>query len=337
MKRSTSHSSRLSNSLDQGRSNALQSFLSPPVDTPRYLTPRSTGLRLEFPAGGRQNSNLYPRCVDGATRTQNAMKTLFFACLLLALAANSALAQSPNHDFEPILLPVSLRQPVPGAFGSIWATDFWVAAVGGVVHLELTVQCLACAPERVLFNGTLNDIAIGTFPDESPGELIWLNRADAANARFSLRVRDLSRESQTWGTEIPVVRESQYRTTSITLLNVPLDSRFRVALRAYDPDVHEHQHASFRFDFRDMQGGALLASRTVAAVYSITSGQTFFPRVAACAQLGDLRGSVPEIANQEIVRVDVSPLGEATRFWAFASVTNNETQHVTLITPQQQP
>jgi hypothetical protein len=261
------------------------------------------------------------------------MKPIVICCVLLLSLVSSAIAQSPSADFEPILLPVSLVQPIPGAFGSMWATDFWVAAVGGMVRFELTGQCLACPPERVLFRGALNDIAIGTFSDETPGELIWLDRADAANARFNLRVRDLSRESQTWGTEIPVVRESQYRTTAITLLNVPLDSRFRVTLRAYDPDVH--QHASFRFDFRDMQAGELLASRTVAAVYK--SGQSFFPRVAACAQLGDVRGSVPEIANQDIVRVEVSPVDEATRFWSFASVTNNETQHVTLITPQQQP
>jgi hypothetical protein len=261
------------------------------------------------------------------------MKPTSLCCLLfLVVSASSGLAQSPA-DFEPILLPVSLAQSAPGAFGSIWATDFWVAAVGGV-RLRQTERCQPCLPEIVFMNGTFHGVAFGTFPGETPGELIWLKRADAANARFNLRIRDLSRESQTWGTEIPVVRESQYSTTAINLLNVPLDSRFRVTLRAYDPDVH--QHASFRFDFRDMQGGALLASRTVAVVYK-QSGEFAFPRVAACAQLGDLRGSVPEIANQDIVRVDVSSVDEATRFWAFASVTNNETQHVTLITPQQQP
>jgi len=262
------------------------------------------------------------------------MKPTSLCCLaFLVIFANSGLAQSPSADFEPILLPVSLAQSVPGAFGSIWASDFWVAAVGEV-RVEETERCLACLPQIVFANGTSHDVAFGTFPDETPGELVWLSRANTANARFNLRVRDLSRQSQTWGTEIPVVRESQYRTTAISLLNVPLDSRFRVTLRAYDPDVH--QHASFRFDFRDMQRGALLASRTVAAVYK-QSGKFAFPRLAACAQLGDVRASVPEIANQEIVRVDVSAVDEATRFWAFASVTNNETQHVTLVTPQQQP
>lgn len=258
---------------------------------------------------------------------------LIACCVLFLLSfVNRASAQSPD-DFEPVLLPISLTEPIPGAFGSLWATDFWVAAVGGEVRLEETEQCGSCPPQIQLFSGSLHNIG-GTVPGETPGELIWLNRADASNARFSLRVRDLSRESQTWGTEIPVVRESQFRTSTITLLDVPLDERFRVTLRAYDPDVH--QNAVFRFDFRDMPGGQLLASRTLPAVYK-QSGHFGFPRVAACAQMGDLRAAVPEIANAGSVRVDVTPVAAATRFWAFASVTNDETQHVTLVTPQQQP
>lgn len=267
------------------------------------------------------------------------MKTValsFFA--LLAFSSLSRAVAQTNNDFEPILLPVSLVQPIPGGFGSIWATDLWVTAIGGKVVLEETETCLACPGAIVLFaGGTLHDAAIGTYPDETPGEMIWLSRADAANARFSLRIRDLSRQSQTWGTELPVVRESHFRTSTISLLNVPLDSRFRVTLRAYDPDVH--QHAAFRFDFfsfADNQEPTLLGSRIVDALYKQT-GHFGFPRVAACAQIMDLRSSVPEIAGAGVVRVDVTPVAEATRFWAFASVTNNETQHVTLVTPQQQP
>lgn len=261
------------------------------------------------------------------------MNALCCSVIAVGFFAGVAAGQS-TADFEPILLPVSLSESVPGAFGSIWATDFWIAAVGGEVRLEETEQCGACPPQLLLFDGGALHNVNGTVPGETPGEIIYLSRADAANARFNLRVRDLSRESLTWGTEIPVVRESQYRTTAITLLNVPLDERFRVTLRAYDPDVH--QNAAFRFDFRDMSTGALLATRTVPAVYKQT-GHFGFPRVAPCAQMGDLRAAVPEITNVGSVRVEVSPAGEATRFWAFASVTNNETQHVTLVTPQQQP
>jgi len=260
------------------------------------------------------------------------MKRLFATLVLLA-ATVAAFAQ-PQSDFEPVLLPVSLAQAIPGAFGSVWATDFWLMAVGGNVTVGATELCGACSSQVLMgSNDTLHN-SFGNFPDETPGELIYIKRDTAANARFNLRIRDLSRQSQTWGTEVPVVRESQFRTVAITLLGVPVDPRFRVTLRAYDPDVH--QHASFRFDFRDMRTGAILASRTVAAAYE-QSGHFAFPRVAACAQIGDLRAAVPEIASVESVRIEVVPADEATRFWSLASVTNNETQHVTLITPQQQP
>jgi hypothetical protein len=262
------------------------------------------------------------------------MRNIPFTCLtLVVIGVTSAMAQS-SSDFEPILLPVSVAHPVPGAFGSLWATDFRVTAVGGAVHIQETGVCGACPTQQVMVDGGSLHLAGGTLPGETPGELIWLSRADGANARFNLRVRDLSRESQTWGTEVPVVRESQYRTASITLVEVPLDARFRVTLRAYDPDVHTN--ASFRFDFRDIQTSALLASRTIGATYK-QSGYTGFPRLAACAVIGDVRTEVSEVADAKTVRVDITPVEQATRFWAFASVTNDETQHVTLVTPQQQP
>lgn len=36
----------------------------------------------------------------------------------------------------------------------------------------------------------------------------------------------------------------------------------------------------------------------------------------------------------DTVRAEIEPLTEGLRYWAFVSVTNNETQHVTTITPQ---
>ena len=45
----------------------------------------------------------------------------------------------------------------------------------------------------------------------------------------------------------------------------------------------------------------------------------------------DLLTTFPEIAAQKRVRVEVT-LG--SRLWAFVTVTNNQTQHVTVISPQ---
>jgi hypothetical protein len=34
------------------------------------------------------------------------------------------------------------------------------------------------------------------------------------------------------------------------------------------------------------------------------------------------------------VRIEITPLTAGSRYWSFASVTSNETQIVTLVTPQ---
>jgi hypothetical protein len=40
------------------------------------------------------------------------------------------------------------------------------------------------------------------------------------------------------------------------------------------------------------------------------------------------------IATDERVRIVVEPLEPDTPYWAFVSITNNETQHITISTPK---
>jgi len=53
----------------------------------------------------------------------------------------------------------------------------------------------------------------------------------------------------------------------------------------------------------------------------------------------DLISLFPQAAAQDRVRVEIVPIIRTgwyaePHFWAFASITNNVTQHVTVITPQ---
>ena len=41
----------------------------------------------------------------------------------------------------------------------------------------------------------------------------------------------------------------------------------------------------------------------------------------------------PVLGAVPLLRIEVTPVTPGLRFWTFVSVTNNETQHVTLITP----
>jgi hypothetical protein len=51
-------------------------------------------------------------------------------------------------------------------------------------------------------------------------------------------------------------------------------------------------------------------------------------------QVGDLLQRYPALIAHETVTIEVTPVRPDVRLWAFVSVTNNLTQHVTLIAPQ---
>jgi hypothetical protein len=52
------------------------------------------------------------------------------------------------------------------------------------------------------------------------------------------------------------------------------------------------------------------------------------------AMIPDLERAFPEIAQLDRARLEIAEPGTPFRFWAFVSITNNTTQHVTLVTPQ---
>jgi len=55
--------------------------------------------------------------------------------------------------------------------------------------------------------------------------------------------------------------------------------------------------------------------------------------VPSFAIIPDLEQAFPQIAQLDSVRIEIEPAAPF-RFWAFASITNNATQHVTLVTPE---
>jgi hypothetical protein len=276
----------------------------------------------------------------------NMLPRAGFIALLVALVAGGAQAEFQPGDFEKILLPIAGTGATPGGYGSLWMNDFWVfnkssaaAIFADTTNCDLRFGGAAC---ELTWDVPSNSQSRGDFavlPGDPPGLLLYLNKANSAATMFNLRVQDISRQAETWGTELPVVREAQFRTDRIELLNIPIDSRFRQTLRIYDPDAHER--VTFRVTFFDTtavargeerSGGTLIADIVVDA----QAGKTYrpnFPRVPSVAQLSTFRQLLPQFTATERVRVEVQPVTEGVRFWAFVSVTNNDTQHVTTVTP----
>lgn len=223
--------------------------------------------------------------------------------------------------FERILIPVVYNGP--GAHGSIWATELTVR----------NANVYAVEPWRG--SGTLAVLPAGTpraftLGDAPAGVFLRVPRESADELHFGALVRDTARQADDWGTEMPVVRESEFSATRIELLNVPRDARFRQTLRVYGSGSIENR---VRILFYSMTSGAQLLEHFAtlrSPVPCVAAGPCVSDRPAA-AVIGDEVWSQLPQSGRVGVRIESSS-GIAT--WAFVTITNNETQHVTVISPQ---
>lgn len=270
---------------------------------------------------------------------------MFKRFLLVCCILISAAVPLRSAELERILLPVA-NHAFQGAYGSFWVTRFTIVndldrPLVQDVDAGPFGECYfpQCEPLPLIPAKTAFEPLLYRPPDRAwkPGVLIYVRRDIADRLHFSLRVQDTSRQALTWGTEIPVVRERELRTGTIMLPNVPLDGRFRQSLRIYDVDNTTATCDRVMVRVFDQSSGATLGQRelelTGADGGPCTLGTPdyvpMYPNAAelhGIAQL--LTGSAPDVVGVEIT--PVTPF----RYWAFISVTNNETQHVSTITPQ---
>lgn len=154
-----------------------------------------------------------------------------------------------------------------------------------------------------------------------------LSEEEAKNLHIAAVVRDISRPGEAWGAEIPVPRGQELNRPKLELLNIPMDIRFRRNLRLYglrksvEPVVLRVRLYDLEKD--EPQGASLpLVERT----YTFSAPGRRDTMVDIDREFGPL----PPVnrARIEIERVS----GEAD-YWGFVTVTNNVTQHVTVISP----
>ena len=255
-------------------------------------------------------------------------RTPFVTLLVLASFANSASAEEPTERF---LVPIA-STPIPGAHGSLWETELWYRNDSDVPTAVAPQVDSDVPPTR----GVTLPYFLFENRDRLRGLFLHVDARAADGMRFHVRIRDTSRSNESWGTELPVVRErdffgcaipsAQACSRSLSLLSVPTDVRFRVALRIYEAALEGRGRV--RVTIHRNTGDEVLGSAEldlpVAGVPAFAPG---------FAQILSLRDAFPAIAAAERVRISIEPPTPGARFWAFVSVTNNETQQVTTITP----
>lgn len=246
-------------------------------------------------------------------------------------------ASEPHPSaFKPFLLPVFFEGP--GARGSEWTTDAWVFNRGEAPVAPLNAGTILLCPADA-------DPCQTEFPPHETlqiqhgserrdrGLLLFAPRSQAEDLDLSLHIRDLSRQAESAGTEVPVVSEEDLQEDFVQLLNIPVDSRFRQTLRIYSIDGDSG--ASVQVQAFPMTG----ETRNLGLVVLTLGGgedceeEICHPLEPAVAVLNDFRAAFPGIGETDRIRLDIRPVDEALRLWAFVSVTNNDTQQATTVTP----
>jgi hypothetical protein len=165
----------------------------------------------------------------------------FCLFVLVALCAVSAFAQGVAVS-RRVLLPIFLDQPVHGAFNSLWTSQLSMmnTAASGDVTIETCGNeiCLAFGQEnQFLHPGETQHVLPEFTPPPSgavPGRVLnfsFFGDATSDPVAFNLRVADTSRNAESAGTEVPVVRDRDFRTATARLLNVPVSANFRITFR----------------------------------------------------------------------------------------------------------
>ncbi len=248
--------------------------------------------------------------------------------------------QGPEAQYERVLLPIYLQGVVPGAHGAQWATDLWIHNGGaGIVSIADRV----CPPPQVcppVFPLTLaldghrslhNPEEFFPATRNNPSQMLYISKTGAEDVSFGLRVADTSRNDLSGGTEIPVIRESELLTRTSQLFNVPLDSQnFRILLRVYDVPYSEAMFGVRIYPSGDVAANAIYGTTLTAK----TPKEGSFRAEAAYAELDITQLLNLKLAWPQNARIEIQPMTPGSRYWAFVSLTNNQTQFVTLSTPQ---
>jgi len=211
--------------------------------------------------------------------------------------------------FEPILFPVSFQGP--GALGSQWVTESFLYTNGSTVFRD-PPPCSFC-PVTPGF-GTKQLVNNG-----NPwGHVLYAIRGTADSLAMASRIRDTSRQSQSAGTEVPVVRERDFR-GELRFLNIPVDARYRVTLRLWSLS----------------DGGLFIAS--VDSTPAQSQGLTLSKIPGTSMSFGsmDVTSLLTKANNNPTNLSVISPSNVPfpPAIWGMLSITNNDTQQVTIVSP----
>jgi hypothetical protein len=232
------------------------------------------------------------------------------------LTANAALiyydpAAADPAVFEPIVYPLSFQGP--GAFGSQWTTESFIRASTPTAFFRDALPCAGCSTSIAFDTKQLTN-------DSNPwGHVLYALRGTTGSLDLASRIRDTSRQSQTAGTEVPVARERDFR-SQLHFLNIPVDSRYRVMLRMWSLGPYSQFIVGV---------DSIPAQQVPLSVTNIPGTDMWFGLIDVTTLLTKASGNPTTVSVSQSGSPLLSP-----PIWGMLSITNNDTQQVTIISPR---
>jgi len=243
---------------------------------------------------------------------------------------NGALLHSLSQFvFEPqleeIIIPIAL-QPTDASFGTRWVSEISVyndsddvVPIDSELCSVALVGIVPCSkpPRRVQPHSSM---AVEPLSAYAPQPMMWLlPPADHADRlHFTVRLHETSRDPDGPGTEIPVIRSRDFQKNQVWLPSIPTNARFRSTLRVLTNGY------SVTVRVKDNTTGELLFEQTIPRFFPTDSN------TLGTVTLSDLLTSAPVRAHAN-VRIEVE---SQSPVWAMLTLTDNETQHLQIFTPQ---
>ena len=260
-------------------------------------------------------------------------RTMAFAFAFCWVAATYQAAAQPL-SYDRVLIPIAVDNAA-GAFGAVWSSVTWIHNPNAfAVDLRIPPSCIPlCVLPALQPHDSINILA--SEPPDNPGLILYVQRPSSSVWTYS-RVYERTRQSNSFGAEIPVVREQQFYDRSFFLLDIPTASRFRVMLRVYGLDAAAGGLVTIRaFDYSDLRTyGSVDLSLSSAAAAPTLPGTSKPPY----ADIKNLTSSFPllfDAAGKPTTtefHLEITPRSPGLKIWGFVSVTDND-NHVTTITP----
>lgn len=223
---------------------------------------------------------------------------------------------SPPRTMQ-VLLPL-VTTWLRGALDTVWYTELWAANTTDEAIIYYFAPCnVACCCNEL---NTLPPQSLNWIQLNSRNGILLCLPSDGS-IQLQNRIHRADEAPGSSGVALPVVRTDEFGSGEANLFGLSLDAENRVTLRLYSLEADTW----LRVELVGQAGTVLRTSD----IHLSAPETTYDYRSPGFAQL-----SIASVGPESTpIRIRVRPITEGRRFWAFASVTNNESSQVTIIQP----